>query len=67
MNVEYESKRASQRLGTVRLMVLPPGFWARWDRERLQRSGGTLEQYKHPCLIADLNFARVAGRVETAA
>jgi hypothetical protein len=51
INVEYESKRASQRLGALRLEALPAGFWARWDRERLQRSGGTMEQYKHPCLI----------------
>src|SRR5262249_40995996 len=51
VNVEYESKRASGRLGPVRLGRLPAGFWARWDRERLRRSGGTLEQYKHPCLI----------------
>jgi hypothetical protein len=65
VNVEYESKRASQRLAPVRLEALPGGFWSRWDRERLQRSGGTLEQYKHPCLIADVNFHRTAkGTVE---
>jgi hypothetical protein len=37
----------------VRVEALPAGFWAQWDRDRLCRSGGTLEQYKHPCLIAD--------------
>jgi hypothetical protein len=63
VNVEYESKRASQRLGSLRLEFVPPGFWARWDRERLLRNGGALEQYKHPCLIGDMNFARQA--VET--
>ena len=60
MNIEYESKRASQRLGPMRLEVLEPGFWSHWDRERLRRNGGTLEQYKHPCLIADMNFHRTA-------
>jgi hypothetical protein len=60
VNVEYESKRASQRLGPIRLEALPAGFWSRWDRERLLRSGGALEQYKHPCLIADMNFHRTA-------
>lgn len=59
-NSEYESKRQSQRLGPVRLEVLPPGFWATWDRERLQRSGGVPEQYKHPCLIGDVQFRESA-------
>jgi hypothetical protein len=60
LNVEYASKRDSGRLGALRVEALPPGFWARWDRERLKRSGGTLEQYKHPCLIADPKFAEQA-------
>jgi hypothetical protein len=47
----------------VRLELLPAGAWARWDRERLARSGGTMEQYKHPCLINDVNF-RAAMPVE---
>jgi hypothetical protein len=55
-NIEYQSKRESLRLGPVRLELLPAGAWARWDRERLACSGGTMEQYKHPCLINDLNF-----------
>ncbi len=59
-NIEYDAKRASRRLGGVRPVFVPAGFWQQWDRERLQRSGGTLEQYKHPCLIADPQFgARV--------
>jgi hypothetical protein len=56
VNVEYESKRSTGRLGPVRLTALPRGFWPRWDRERLLRSGGSLEQYKHPCLINDPRF-----------
>jgi hypothetical protein len=59
-NIEYASKRETQRLGAVRLEVVPAGFWARWDRERLRRTGGTLEQYKHPCLIADPHFQAAA-------
>jgi hypothetical protein len=55
-NVEYASKRDSRRLGPVRLELLRPGAWAEWDRERLKRTGGTAEQYKHPCLIADPSF-----------
>ena len=55
-NIEYAAKRDSLRLGAVRLELLEAGAWREWDRERLKRSGGTLEQYKHPCLIADLKF-----------
>src|SRR5205085_1913457 len=60
VNVEYDSKRGSQRLGPMALEVLPAGLWASWDRERLRRSGGTLEQYKHPCLINDPQFRQSA-------
>jgi GH3 auxin-responsive promoter len=55
-NIEYRSKRDSLRLAPIRLQMLPAGAWAQWDRQRLQRNGGTLEQYKHPCLINDVNF-----------
>jgi hypothetical protein len=57
-NIEYRSKRDSRRLGPVRLQLLPGGTWAEWDRQRLARSGGPLEQYKHPCLINDLDFRK---------
>jgi hypothetical protein len=66
LNVEYASKRESGRLGSLRLEPVPPGFWARWDRERLQRNGGTMEQYKHPCLIADPKFSELAAAAPSA-
>jgi hypothetical protein len=56
-NIEYASKRDTRRLGTVRPEWVRAGFWQEWDRSRLARSGGTPEQYKHPCLIADPQFA----------
>jgi hypothetical protein len=56
VNIEYAAKRESLRLGAVRLGLLPTGTWSRWDRQRLARTGGSLEQYKHPCLIADPKF-----------
>jgi hypothetical protein len=56
VNVEYAAKRESQRLGPARLVLLPTGAWQAWDRRRLERTGGNLEQYKHPCLIADPRF-----------
>lgn len=55
-NIEYRGKRDSLRLAPLRLELLPGGTWAEWDRKRLERNGGSLEQYKHPCLINDMNF-----------
>lgn len=55
-NEEYRDKRSSGRLGAVRLHLLPEGAWREWDRQRLQRTGGTAEQYKHPCLVPDTAF-----------
>ncbi len=56
LNIEYAAKRESFRLGSVRLQLLPGGAWHEWDRKRLAGTGGTAEQYKHPCLIADPKF-----------
>jgi hypothetical protein len=56
VNIEYASKRESQRLGPMRLYLLPANSWHQWDRQRLARTGGNLEQYKHPCLIPDPKF-----------
>ncbi len=55
-NIEYAAKRESGRLGPVRVEVIPTGTWQKWDRERLAKAGGSPEQYKHPCLIGDVNF-----------
>jgi hypothetical protein len=55
-NVEYAAKRESGRLGPVRAMLIPAGTWAAWDRDRLAKTGGSPEQYKHPCLIGDTAF-----------
>lgn len=56
LNIEYASKRDSNRLGPLQLEIVPTGTWQTWDRKRLQRTGGTLEQYKHPCLVNDFTF-----------
>ena len=57
-NIEYAAKREGGRLGPVRAEVLPAGAWAKWDRDRLAATGGSPEQYKHPCLIGDLAFQK---------
>ncbi|MCS6976350.1 MAG: GH3 auxin-responsive promoter family protein [Gemmatales bacterium] len=53
LNIEYDAKRESRRLGPIRPVLLTPGAWGIWDKQRLARTGGTPEQYKHPCLISD--------------
>jgi hypothetical protein len=55
-NIEYAAKRESSRLGAVRAVLIPTGAWATWDRNRLAQTGGSPEQYKHPCLIGDIKF-----------
>ena len=54
-NVEYASKRDTRRLGPVRTVRLADGSWAEFQKRRLARSGGTVEQYKQPHLIPDLS------------
>jgi hypothetical protein len=63
VNMEYAAKRESLRLGAVRLEMMSTGTWHQWDRQRLAHTGGTLEQYKHPCLIPDPSF-RESVRIE---
>lgn len=55
-NIEYETKRDSQRLGMIEICLLPKGAWHTWDVSRLAKSGGSSEQYKRPCLINDVKF-----------
>lgn len=56
LNIEYEAKRQSGRLGPLQALLLPPGTWSQWDQDRLRKTGGSPEQYKHPTLIGDINF-----------
>ena len=55
VNLEYENKRETLRLGAIRPFRIPAGSWADFQRRRLSRSGGTVEQYKQPCLLSDLD------------
>jgi hypothetical protein len=63
INMEYASKRDSRRLGPIRVDLIPTGAWYEWDRQRLVRTGGNMEQYKHPCLITEPHFREIM-RVE---
>jgi hypothetical protein len=55
-NVEYENKRDSRRLGPARIVPIPDGSWTDFQKRRLVRSGGTVEQYKQPHLVPDLEL-----------
>jgi hypothetical protein len=54
VNVEYDNRRATLRLGPIRLTRIVQGSWAQFQRRRLARSGGTVEQYKQPHLVPDI-------------
>jgi len=54
-NVEYVCKRDTRRLGPVRIVRIPEGSWKEFQKRRLVRSGGTVEQYKQPHLVPDLD------------
>lgn len=56
-NCEYDAKRASLRLGSVRWKPLATGAWADFDRRRIHSTGAVAEQYKRPRLFPDLDFA----------
>jgi hypothetical protein len=55
-NVEYVSKRDTLRLGPVRISRIAEGSWADFQKRRLVHSGGTVEQYKQPHLVPDLDL-----------
>jgi hypothetical protein len=57
-NVEYENKRETLRLGPVQVRRVVPGSWTAFRSRRLASTGGTLEQYKQPCLLSDLEVVR---------
>jgi GH3 auxin-responsive promoter len=56
INCEYRDKRQSGRLQAMAFLPLPDGTWRQFTRHRQQSLGGSLEQYKHPCLVPDLKF-----------
>ncbi len=54
INLEYENKRSTLRLGPIRAFRIPEGSWDDFRRRRLASNGGTVEQYKQPRLLSDL-------------
>jgi hypothetical protein len=54
-NEEYAAKSASGRLLPIQVREVPAGAWAALRRERTSRRGN-FEEYKHPCLVGELDF-----------
>jgi hypothetical protein len=60
VNEEYGSKCSSGRLLPVQIREVPPGTWSALRQQRIGERGN-FEEYKHPCLVNDLEFVdRVA-------
>jgi len=55
-NIEYREKRDTERLGQVQVRQLPANAWRHFTNHRLGTTGGSPEQYKHPCLVPDPQF-----------
>lgn len=58
-NEEYREKRQTGRLSPIRMQALPESAWQTLQQTRLKKSGGSAEQYKHPCLMPDPEFRRI--------
>jgi hypothetical protein len=65
-NVEYTSKRDTLRLGPLRIVRIANGSWAKFQKRRLLKSGGTVEQYKQPHLVPDLDLIANFDQLEVA-
>ncbi|MCA9035246.1 MAG: GH3 auxin-responsive promoter family protein [Planctomycetaceae bacterium] len=55
-NLEYREKRETGRLAPVTCQLLDRARWDQFTASRTQRGGGSVEQYKHPCLLPDPQF-----------
>ena len=61
VNEEYAAKCVSGRLLPVEVREVAVGTWNQLRCEKTRRRG-SFEQYKHPCLVAELDFVqRLAG------
>ncbi|MBI1314779.1 auxin-responsive protein [bacterium] len=57
LNCEYDEKRGTGRLACLSVLPLKNGSWVEFAAMRQQRLGGSIEQYKHPCLLPNMRAA----------
>lgn len=67
LNCEYQEKRKTGRLQSLRWCPLPAGTWQRYAEHQMRTRGAAFEQYKHPCLVPDLEFFRKLNAIAAAA
>ncbi len=54
LNMEYQGKRKSGRLGPIRTVILQPGTFQKAELAKIQSDPGRSEQYKHLYLATDV-------------
>jgi hypothetical protein len=64
VNEEYGDKCSSGRLLPVQVREVAHGTWNALRRERTG-DRGNFEEYKHPCLVGDVNFAEQIAHLST--
>lgn len=65
LNDEFTNRLETKRLAKTRVIRIVDGSWAKYKEFRLSRSGGTVEQYKQPCLLPDLKAIEQFDRIDT--
>ncbi len=55
-NCEYDEKRGTGRLADLKCHRVPSQAWQQFTNSRLALTGGSPDQYKHPCLLPDAEF-----------
>lgn len=61
-NCEYREKRQTGRLAPLRVLPLRNGSWTEFAQQRQKTTGGSVEQYKHPCLLPQMEVAEQVRR-----
>jgi hypothetical protein len=57
VNCEYANRLETGRLDPILVKYVPVGTWAALRHQRTKERGN-FEEFKHPCLVADLDFVR---------
>jgi hypothetical protein len=58
LNIEYNAKRTSGRLGPIAIKAIPDGSWREYDLRTIVERRRGMEQYKHKFLVGDVEFER---------